>query len=120
MKNISIKITSIIFCAIACILFSNNAFAQSSKKAKTSFSTVDLINHYQVEIDEDGDYEVIVIDPRGQIIARPVETSRKMKGTSINFQVNSKYWKPGQYTILTQSKNGIANSQTFRIMPYGM
>lgn len=121
MKHLIVKISIIALSIFCFVFFTNDVMAQSAKqKNQQSFSTKDIVKQYQVQIEAEGEYEVVVIDPKGQTIARPIESTRQMKGSTINFEVNSKYWTPGLYTILTKSKAGVANVQRFRIMPYGM
>jgi len=121
MKNIVYKISIFTISLFCFLFFTNSSVAQSSNnKKQTSFSTKDKVQHYQVQIENDGNYEVVVIDPKGQTIARPIESTKQMKGSTINFEVNSKFWTPGLYTILTKSKEGVTDVQRFRIMPYGM
>jgi len=108
------------------LLLSISSFAQQKKEAavyindtfkKTAFSLKENVHPYQYKVLETGVYEVSVISPTGELLSKPVKSKNFEQGATINFEINSKYWKAGIYKILIEQQAGEKTVFRLKIAP---
>lgn len=91
-------------------MLSGYAIAQSSIKevaAATRRSNPKItVNQYQFISDRDDTINIRIVDPRGEIISVPVKNRAVLTSEPVPFNLNTSYWRRGEYQIVVESRNG--------------
>ena len=62
--------------------------------------------NYKFTSELDDTVSIKIIDPRGQLIALPVQKKTILSSASIPFGFKTSFWLPGQYQILVETEKG--------------
>jgi len=101
---------SLLICCIFILVAQPAAFAQNktttpTKMAiatKTKYSLTNNIEQFNFKAKKAAIYNVLVLSPIADIVSKPVNNKQLNIGEELNFNINTKYWKPGTYRILIQ------------------
>jgi hypothetical protein len=89
---------------------SGYVIAQSSIKevtAATRRSNQEItVNQYHFISDRDDTINIRIVDPRGEIISVPVKNRAVLISEPVPFNLNTSYWRRGEYQIVVESRNG--------------
>lgn len=97
---------AILFCFFTTATQAQHAKANAaSKTTKLDYSIKKQSKAYSIPVELDGTYSIVIRDPGGKTISKPVNNKPFYKGSSINFEVNTKFWKSGKYMILLENEN---------------
>jgi len=81
--------TAIIFC-----------FLTTAIQAQTSNG------NYSIPVAVEGTYSIVIRDPGGKTISKPVNRKTFYKGSTVDFEVNTKFWTSGKYLIVLENELG--------------
>lgn len=92
------------------IVAAQPALAQNKKETltkmaiatKVKYSLTNNIEQFNFKAKKAAIYNVLVLSPIADIISKPVNKKQLNIGEELNFNINTKYWKPGTYRILIQ------------------
>lgn len=88
--------------SLCLILVSFNLIGQS-EAITVAHSLKDQSTAMSITVEEEGSYEVLVLSPNGEVQSRPVKLQQFKAGQLIQFDLNSKYWKSGQYHVMVRN-----------------
>lgn len=91
--------------SLSLLFISINLIGQS-EALKIAHSLKDKSTPINIEVEQEGMYEVLVLSPNAEIQSRPIKMQSFKKGQMIQFNINSKYWASGQYRILVRNDEG--------------
>jgi len=106
-----------LLCCLPSIAQQNQAdlLDTKSKFKRTAFTLKENIHQYSHKVLEDGLYDVMVISPDGSFLSKPINQQQFVKNESIDFSVNSKYWKAGVYKIIVEKEGDKATVYRLKI-----
>jgi len=89
-----------------CLLFISINLIGQSEALTVDHSLTDKSTAVNIEVEQEGNYEVLILSPNAEIQSRPIKMQAFKKGQLIEFNVNSKYWRSGSYRILVRNEEG--------------
>lgn len=100
--------TIILICLFFSTVSAQNPSIAHAKKIELEYTIEKRIQSFSLAVPKDGIYNVIVRDPIGKKISTPVYKKTFKKGSSVEFSVNTKFWKLGKYRIILEDEKGKA------------
>lgn len=109
-KNFFNYATLILFFSCLLIIATPPAFAQNKKESptkiaiatKAKYSLTNNIEQFNFKAKKTAVYNVLVLSPVADIVSKPVNNKKLAIDEELNFNINTKYWKPGTYRIFIQ------------------
>lgn len=99
--------TAIIFCFFTCAIQAQHSKGNvASKTTKLEYSIKKQVKSYSLPVEKEGTYSIVIRDPRGKTISMPINKKSFYRGSSIDFEVNTKFWDSGKYLIIMENENG--------------
>lgn len=99
-----------------CLLCISINLVGQSEALTVAHSLKDKSTAINIEVEQEGSYEVLILSPNAEIQSRPVKMQGFKKGQLIEFNINSKYWKSGLYRILVRNEEGrIVKTKQFNV-----
>ena len=99
-----------------CFMMTQSLSAQSNERVKKeNHSITNNILQYDIPIDIEGIYSVVIISPSGEILSWPVKNQKKTRGSKVDFTVNSKFWTSGDYRLQLLHDERIVDTYTISV-----
>jgi len=99
--------TAIIFCFFTCAIQAQHSKGNTaSKTTKLEYSVKKQTKSYSLPVNKEGTYSIVIVDPGGKTISKPINKKSFYKGSSINFEINTKFWDSGKYVIFMEDEDG--------------
>lgn len=126
MKKINLTLTTWIVCALMCTISAQKGSFELLEYSKVDTKVIVAIDHFdaqnrsseslQNKEQDSNKINVFVIGPRGQKMTHPIKDQPDLKSKSI--ELNTKFWEPGLYKVIYQSRSQTLPLKQFRIQPY--
>ena len=98
--------TTIILCFLTTAIQAQHAKGNTaSKTTNFEYSVKKQAKSFSIPVEKNGTYSIVIRDPGGKTISKPINKKSYYKGSTVDFEVNTKFWDSGKYMIILEDEN---------------